>query len=65
MLPRPNKLRLGFTLLELSIVVMIIGVLIGGVMAGSTLIRQARINRVMTDIQKFITAVGTFQASNV
>ena len=61
MLSRPNRLRLGFTLLELSIVVMIIGVLVGGVMAGGTLIRQARINRVMTDIQKYITAVTMFQ----
>jgi prepilin-type N-terminal cleavage/methylation domain-containing protein len=56
-----NDVKTGFTLLELSIVVMIIGILVGGVMFGMTLVRQARISRVMTDIQKFLTAVQMFQ----
>lgn len=40
--------RLGFTLVELSIVIIIIGFLIAGVSAGSSLIKQAETNAVIT-----------------
>jgi prepilin-type N-terminal cleavage/methylation domain-containing protein len=61
MLLRPNKLRRGFTLLELSIVLVIIGILTGGVVAGQALIQAAMLNKVMTDLRKFVTAVNVFQ----
>src|ERR1035441_2116364 len=61
MLPRPNTLRRGFTLLELSIVLVIIGFLVGGVVAGVELIQAARLNKVMTDMRKVLTAGNTVQ----
>ncbi len=51
----------GFTLIELSIVLVIIGLIVGGVLAGQSLIRAAEIHSVVTDLQKFDTAINTFQ----
>lgn len=51
----------GFTLIELSIVLVIIGLVVGGVMVGRTLIQQAEIRAAVTRIQQFDTAYRTFQ----
>lgn len=51
----------GFTLIELSIVLVIIGFLVGGVLVGADLIRQAEIHSVISDLGKFQTAIYTFQ----
>ncbi len=51
----------GFTLLELSIVLVIIGLIIGGITAGAGLIRSAELNKVITDINKYQLAVNTFK----
>jgi len=50
-----------FTLIELSIVLVVIGLLVGGVMAGQSLIKQALLRNLQTDVQKFKTAVMTFR----
>ena len=50
----------GFTLVELSIVIIIIGFLIAGIAAGTSLINQARLNSVITDMQNYQTAYNTF-----
>ena len=50
----------GFTLLELSIVMVIIGLIIGGITVGQDLIRSAELNSVVTDINKYKTAINTF-----
>jgi prepilin-type N-terminal cleavage/methylation domain-containing protein len=50
----------GFTLVELSIVIIIIGFLIAGIAAGTSLIKQAEINSVVTDMQGFQTAYNNF-----
>ncbi len=50
----------GFTLVELSIVIIIIGFLIAGIAAGQSLIKQATINSVITDMQNFQTAYNGF-----
>ena len=51
----------GFTLVELSIVIIIIGFLIAGIAAGQSLIKQAQINSVVTDLTTFQTAINMFQ----
>lgn len=58
--PQNQRLMQGFTLLELSIVLVIIGLIVGGVTVGAELIRQAELKSVTTDFNKFQTAVNTF-----
>ncbi len=40
----------GFTLVELSIVIIIIGFLIAGISAGNSLIKQAKFNAVINEV---------------
>ncbi len=51
----------GFTLLELSIVLVIIGLIIGGITAGQELIRSAELNSVVSDVSKYKVAINTFK----
>jgi prepilin-type N-terminal cleavage/methylation domain-containing protein len=51
----------GFSLLELSIVLVIIGLLAGGVMVGQDLVRQAELRAITQDFQKFLTAINAFK----
>lgn len=51
----------GFTLIELSIVLIIIGLLIGGVLVGRTLIKAAEVRAQVSQFEKFDTAVKTFR----
>jgi prepilin-type N-terminal cleavage/methylation domain-containing protein len=55
---RPSR---GFTLVELAIVLVIIGLLIGGVLVGASLINTAEVNAAISQINKYNTAVHTFQ----
>jgi prepilin-type N-terminal cleavage/methylation domain-containing protein len=55
-----SKSSTGFTLIELSIVLVIIGLLVGGVLVGQDLIRAAYIRAQITQIEKFNTAKNTF-----
>lgn len=57
----PDAQTRGFTLIELSIVLVIIGLIVGGVMVGQTLIRASELRSVMRDIEKYQTAVYTFR----
>jgi prepilin-type N-terminal cleavage/methylation domain-containing protein len=51
----------GFTLVELCIVLVIVGLLTGGVMMGGHLIRAAEVRSVVTETQQFIAANNTFR----
>lgn len=50
-----------FSLVELSIVLVILGLLTGGILAGQNLIRAAELRGVVTDLHKYHTAVMTFR----
>jgi prepilin-type N-terminal cleavage/methylation domain-containing protein len=51
----------GFTLVELAIVMVIIGLLIGGVLKGQELIRNARISSAVAQVKASDTAVAAFR----
>lgn len=51
----------GFTLIELSIVLVIIGLIVGGVLVGQDLIAAARVRSQISQIQQYQTAVNTFK----
>jgi len=50
----------GFTLIELSVVLVIIGLIVGGILAGQNLIAAAAVRAQITQIEKFNTAANTF-----
>ncbi len=51
----------GFTLVEIAIVMVIVGLLIGGILQGQKLIEQAKINRIIKDIESYRSAYHLFQ----
>jgi prepilin-type N-terminal cleavage/methylation domain-containing protein len=52
--------RSGFTLIELSIVLVIIGLIVGGVLVGQDLVKAASLRSQIGQIEKYRTAVNTF-----
>ena len=50
----------GFTLIELSIVLVIIGLIVGGVLVGQELIRAAGIRATISQVEQYQTAANTF-----
>jgi len=57
-----NKGLRGFTLVELSIVIVIIGFLVAGIAAGTSLIEEAKMRSIVTDFDTFKTAFNGFNA---
>lgn len=51
----------GFSLVELSIVLVILGLLVGGVLAGKSLIHAAELRSVSRDFEKYTTAINAFR----
>lgn len=50
-----------FSLVELSIVLVILGLLVGGILAGQSLIRASELRAVSTEQQRYVTALGAFR----
>ncbi|MFN7611184.1 MAG: type II secretion system protein, partial [bacterium] len=53
--------RAGFSLIELAIVLVILGLLVGGIMSGQSLIRAAELRSVTSDLSRYESAVYTFR----
>ena len=53
--------KAGFTLIELSIVLVIIGLIVGGVLVGQDLIKAAEIRATVGQYEKFNAAINTFR----
>jgi prepilin-type N-terminal cleavage/methylation domain-containing protein len=51
----------GFTLVELSIVIVIVGLVVSGVTTGKSLIRQSQLRSVLTEIDGYKTAINSFK----
>jgi len=53
--------KAGFTLVELAIVLVIIGLIVGGVLVGQDLIKAAEIRATMSDIESYNASATTFR----
>ena len=53
--------KAGFTLIELSIVLVIIGLIVGGVLVGQDLIKAAEIRATIGQYEKYNAAINTFR----
>jgi prepilin-type N-terminal cleavage/methylation domain-containing protein len=51
----------GFSLIELAIVLVILGLLVGGIMTGQSLIRAAELRSVTSEFNGFVAATQTFR----
>ena len=56
-----NKYQRGFSLVELSIVLVILGLLTGGILAGQSLIRAAELRSITTQFDQYVSATQTFR----
>lgn len=56
-----RKRQGGFSLVELAIVLLIIGLIVGGILKGQDLIQSARTNQIQTDLNEIRVATNTFQ----
>lgn len=54
-------MREGFSLVELSIVLVILGLLTGGILGGQNLIRAAELRSVVSDYQRYLAATQSFR----
>lgn len=59
---RKQKLQKGFTLVELSIVLVIIGLIIASVLVGQDLIRSAELRATVTQYEGYNAALATFRS---
>ena len=57
--PRKSSER-GFTLVEISIVLVIVGLLIGSILVGAEMIHASKVRSIATDSNNYITAINVF-----
>jgi prepilin-type N-terminal cleavage/methylation domain-containing protein len=58
---QPPRAHCAFSLVELSIVLVILGLLIGGILSGQALIRAAELRSVSTEFSKYAAAAYSFR----
>ncbi len=58
-----KKEKLGFTLVELSIVLVIIGLLVGGILAGQSMLHTVKIQKLVRDLQQYEIAFNNFKTT--
>lgn len=58
----PQTAQQGFTLIELSIVLVIIGLIVGGVLVGQDMIKAAEIRATISQLEKYDAAALTFRS---
>jgi prepilin-type N-terminal cleavage/methylation domain-containing protein len=56
-----RSIQRGFTLIEMSIVLVIIGLIVGGILVGQNLLDAAAVRAQIAQIEKYQTAVNTFR----
>lgn len=61
--PINKKSEAGFTLVELSIVLVIIGLIVGGVLVGQDLIRAAEVRSTVAQLESTNAAINTFRVT--
>ncbi len=59
--PRPARTDRGFTLIEMSIVLMIIALITGAIFVGKSIIRAAELRSIITDAGNYTAAVVNFR----
>lgn len=59
---KTNSAQRGFTLVELSIVLVIIGLIVGGVLVGQSLIAAAKVRAQLTQLDQTDAAMNAFRA---
>lgn len=57
-----NEAQAGFTLIELSIVLVIIGLIVGGILIGQDMIKSAELRATVTQLERYSAAVNTFRS---
>lgn len=55
-----NARRSGFTLVEFSVAIIIIGLVVGGIVVGQDMMHGAKLRRVATDVEKYQSAINAF-----
>ena len=56
-----GKQQAGFTLVEIAIVLVIIGLLLGGILKGQEMITQAKIKNIVNDLNGMSAAIYSYQ----
>lgn len=51
----------GFSLLEMGIVLIIIGLIVGGVFVGQSMIRTSQLRSIIGEVDRYVKAIDTFQ----